>query len=579
MLFFAERLDELLFHHSMDTYRYDALSIRSLSFEYCTVYQDVKAGLLNKKNLDHILEEFVVNLKSDDIAKEILSEEYVQYFLKHYKSWNTKEQYQNLKFILKKLSNKIYLKRIIKYLKKLIIDNKQKRDIDRLSASLVRELLDCGYNENYIYQNLHDVFFHQVVSSTSSLDKFFDCFSFEQHKYDVYIGYSTDISSLLPLFEKIGISDLKVSILDKASVPTGIKTRKIRTILKFEGIESYDMYSAFQIADNISSCVVNSYSFYRHDSQTILTYGQVRDEKHNITTIKRQNLLKHRVSALSREESTKNADSLVKVHFGSFENLNNFSRITRIHNSAVCSDNVSDSILSLWSLLELIVGSDNDITENNSIDNEKERSKINNVISCTIPYLKTAYIQKLVYTCMLDIKRWNANFFDSVISNNDFGKNDLEHMFAFLTFSNLQPDRDKLYAATEKYPLLKNRVCVLSENLMESKHIKDLLNRHIERVTWHLFRIYRARNYIIHDANNNESLNQELVINLHSYVDTIIAGIIEQINNSPFNDEIHDATVSRKLKCLIMDEKLDTQENEKITSKNALRYLYYDFEQ
>lgn len=28
MLFFAQRIDELLFHHTTDTYRYSALSIR-----------------------------------------------------------------------------------------------------------------------------------------------------------------------------------------------------------------------------------------------------------------------------------------------------------------------------------------------------------------------------------------------------------------------------------------------------------------------------------------------------------------------------------------------------------------------
>lgn len=52
LLFFAQRMDELLFHHTTDTYRYSALSIRGLAAEYCAVYRDVNAGILNKKNLN-----------------------------------------------------------------------------------------------------------------------------------------------------------------------------------------------------------------------------------------------------------------------------------------------------------------------------------------------------------------------------------------------------------------------------------------------------------------------------------------------------------------------------------------------
>ena len=94
-----------------------------------------------------------------------------------------------------------------------------------------------------------------------------------------------------------------------------------------------------------------------------------------------------------------------------------------------------------------------------------------------------------------------------------------------------------------------------------------------------MHRIYRARNYIIHDANANNGLNEGLVINLHSYVDTIFSDVIRHISLSPYNDSIHDAITNHKLSVLIMDEKLENRENEEITPNNALQYLYYDFEQ
>lgn len=74
-------------------------------------------------------------------------------------------------------------------------------------------------------------------------------------------------------------------------------------------------------------------------------------------------------------------------------------------------------------------------------------------------------------------------------------------------------------------------------------------------------------------------MNQELVIHLHSYINTLFLEVISLINKSPYNDSIYDAIVGHKLSTLIMDEKLLNQENCDICAENALQYLYYDFEQ
>lgn len=93
LLFFAQRLDELLFHHTTDTYRYPSLSLRGLAAEYCSVYSDVRTGTVNKKNLEHIIEELSGRLDHDDIAKNILTEEFSSRFIKSHKSWDIKTQF------------------------------------------------------------------------------------------------------------------------------------------------------------------------------------------------------------------------------------------------------------------------------------------------------------------------------------------------------------------------------------------------------------------------------------------------------------------------------------------------------
>ena len=103
---------------------------------------------------------------------------------------------------------------------------------------------------------------------------------------------------------------------------------------------------------------------------------------------------------------------------------------------------------------------------------------------------------------MESIVEEDENIKDSM--NKEDSNNDLEHTFAFLAFKSTQAERDELYSRTEPFPLLRHRVCTLYDQLHNSKGIKNILNIHTQRVEWHLYRIYRARNYIIHDANEFE---------------------------------------------------------------------------
>ena len=142
LLFFAQRLDELLFHHTTDTYRYSTLSLQGLAVEYCKVYKDVQNGILNKKNLAYIIDEFSERLKNDTIAKEILTEEFVERFLKNYASWTTKEQYENIRYIGRTFGNRHYYNHIVSKLKELIKENKKKKELDEKTSLFVRELLE-----------------------------------------------------------------------------------------------------------------------------------------------------------------------------------------------------------------------------------------------------------------------------------------------------------------------------------------------------------------------------------------------------------------------------------------------------
>lgn len=582
MLFFAQRVDELLFHYTTDSYRIPSLSLCGLANEFCTVYRDASKGIINSKNLKYIVDEFNYTLQKDPVAKSILSREYTDRFNKYYGSWDLRTQYENVNYIRRRLGNFAYYHAVVDNLKILITKNKEKKAIDNLSALWVREVIDCGYNENYIYWVLHATFFRSQVSSIASLEYFFEKFDFNVHAFDVYIGFSNDMLTIKKLFDKMHVQDIKISMLSVADIPSGIQTRHQKTILKFEGIKTLDLYSAYEIAYEISTCVADSYAFFRHDPNLVRIRGQVVCEDKSVVNIKSKHLLKYRVSILSAIESERNADLLLKALFSNSSNRSNLRKIIRIHNSAIGSENINDSLLSLWSLLEALVDQcANKATRAESEEVPKKentsRSNIENVTEFLIPFLKSSYIQKLVLTFAEDVKHWDIDFFNKYISANGFGKNDAEHTFAFIVFETTQDAKNILYKSTQTYPLLKNRLNVLHDQLCDSRKIKAIISEYEQRVKWNLHRIYRARNYIVHDASGDERLNRELLINLHSYIDTLVSKIIELLIASPYNDSLSDIILEHKLEISIFDEKLEKQEKEDVTEKNALKYLYYDY--
>lgn len=565
LLFFAQRMDEVLFHHSTDTYRYPTLSINSLAKEYISVHKDIKQGLVyGDTHLNDIIDEFDHSLRTDPIAQSVLTSFYTERFLKCHGQWNRRELYENMVFVRRQLGNKAYLNTIIHRLDKWIMDNTEKANIQKYAAILVRELIDYGYDANYIYKCLHRIFFHEDVDCHDSYQKFISCFSFDKKKYKVYVGYGIDVSYLLPLFKTLENDKVSIELVDLRDAPLGIRTKHVKTLLLFSEVDALDEYSAYSMVESISSLIVNAHLFYRHLGEAVNSYGQVVDANGNITKIRKTDLLKYRVAASSIYESKESANIILSTALSSYQNFRNIPRLIEKHNAAIYSESTSDSLLSLWAVLE------------SQIDNESEESsdKFTPVSDYVIPFLKSTYIYKLTSTCANDIKHWDPNFFNAYIMSNGFGTNEVEHTFAFLAFEKEQSARDELYKNTEQFPLLRFRVYELSETFSDSKGIKRIVNVHSDRVKWHLRRIYRSRNYIIHDGIQPAHC-EELVENLHSYVDIVINKTIDLIDQSPYRDTVRDILISEKLGVTMMDEMLLQKENESIDESNAMRYLEY----
>ena len=118
-------------------------------------------------------------------------------------------------------------------------------------------------------------------------------------------------------------------------------------------------------------------------------------------------------------------------------------------------------------------------------------------------------------------------------------------------------------------------MATLADKMKDKKSIVQLIGEYEKSVRWNLYRTYRIRNYIVHDAEEKEELTYELLCELHQYVDIITDKIVELINETPGGESVTGAIDYCKLETNIFDEQMKSQKNELVCEENANKYLYH----
>lgn len=73
----------------------------------------------------------------------------------------------------------------------------------------------------------------------------------------------------------------------------------------------------------------------------------------------------------------------------------------------------------------------------------------------------------------------------------------------------------------DEFPLLRYRIYSLNQSFSSFENILSFLNDHTQRVEWHIRRIYRTRNLIIHSGQVPDIV-ESLVESSHAYLDSFI---------------------------------------------------------
>ena len=192
-----------------------------------------------------------------------------------------------------------------------------------------------------------------------------------------------------------------------------------------------------------------------------------------------------------------------------------------LHNAALSTADHRFRLVNLWSALECLTA----VLEGDSI--------INRVLKVAPPLLAWRNIDKLTRYLGISLHDWIKKNPDLDIATLPFAlgynKNvPPERLLKILTQPKDSPDLVKLLAFTADHPLLLFRLTKAWEQFASPKEVRLRMDRSQQRIGWHLYRIYRARNLLIHQGIAVECMPQ-MADHLQHYVSWLMGRMIQAL--------------------------------------------------
>lgn len=182
VLFAIQRLDEILFFYTKDTYKARIFNSKMLLDEYIEINEKIDNGLLEKKNDEKILDELMWSLRADDEATELIGTDLFKSFHDNLGSMSRRDKIRGISCFSKALSGDKYFSKIKEGLYNAIKEG-SKKEIDRLLVAFVCEAKNIGYESRYIYRTLNLSFCKNNNVSQITFKEFLDIFDCVDKEY------------------------------------------------------------------------------------------------------------------------------------------------------------------------------------------------------------------------------------------------------------------------------------------------------------------------------------------------------------------------------------------------------------
>lgn len=587
--FFVEVMNECLFDYSFESYRVPSLNSHFLCYDIYRTADDINNKVLLDGNFVPLSEEFEYNLKNDIFITDYFDDEkaltlmmgkngvYTDLTKTDLKS-KIKHYPEIAKFIIDLCeSNNTYLHSLYDLLLKNVFDEEETEEhfsnIYNLTRDLACELMNIGYSKYHLYTSIKQTFLdglQQVLCNTKTIIEFFNSFSLEGKKFSVSFGLNTKMANLFRGIENVSIEKMTNENLKSLNIRH--QNSYLATII----IESLDKYSAYSIAKEFFGAIVSFHSLNQHQSKLFVSNRAIVSQLDGDNIIETEILNIPQNLMLKKGNISYEQSLILDISIISRESTpESFYKAVSLHNDAVESKKTSNQLLNLWTVLEILI--------NTKRDNEDRINTICNVL-CSV--LNRCYLYSLISQLNKDIKMCYRESYEKILNSCEFSNSnldDIQKLAILLSVKSFEKDLDELISVVDD-PLLAYRIKQFhTKILIDSKSIFDFLIKHKKRIRWHIMRIYRNRNMIVHSGSYMPYLDT-ITENLHYYVDILIDTLIDyynfgfEDNNSVYKDISNDETLYYiNLGCTDLTKKLTIKKAVEITEENIFSLVFNNY--
>ena len=512
LLYFAQRLEEMLFSYTDELYSVPVLNTHLLVKEYLETDEMIENRSIAEAQLKHIMDEFQDSFKSDVIIQNNLKEAEQKNILDKINTSNLANQKKIMMYLNEMLKN--YHKWCASYIKEIVPQEVQKKKIEKALRCFVPELIGAGYSGEYIYHYAKKVFFENPVSSMEALTTFLDRFDFRRKEYTVYVPIKKSALNFKEILEYRLRAEF--GVFPEAE---DLRYRKDRYALVKLVMKDYDERAAADHAYNKLNLFFKYYNFLGNEKQDwIRNKCKVISEQENCAFVEMKPIGFRRFETEKDKVATGRMTETVvsMLIFDSQDALYYIDRAVVMHNTAISERNLSNGFLNLWSALEVL------FVESQS------KSKLNDVEEKLIPILQKNYIPEIFGQLEDYLEDNMGEEYIEQLKEKVTEYNDDTWLAELLILEEYEECRSEIKNDLRDYPVLRSRISQISDTFKTKKSTLNEIERYTERVKWHLRRLYRTRNAIIHSG--EEATNIKLLgEHLHSYLDCCLYEIITKL--------------------------------------------------
>ena len=523
VVLFAQSLMEALFDHTVDSFKAPALNVHSLAHEIRAVASDIKSGRMSAGALDPVLEEFQERFSACEVINKGACGSLGAYKRALAPKTNAAAVLDSVSALLVELSGG-YWSGICREITSLVSSGTANRQLVELTHAFICECEMRGFTREDIYLRANAYFFKprprkRRISGPADVERFLAKFADKKvEEYEVVFFGQKGFFEIQELLKRMNIEVEAISSSElESKFVQEIAKSGVDAKLIVKDVKAIDISRAREIAEERVQFAVDIHRFLKHDGS--LNWNRLAfvssSGSSKTQTVRPATTPVMRLSGQKNAYSSLTEEDLVRVFarqvFGE-RSVGTIYSVLQYHRAALEATTPENQLLDLWAALEGLLPVP-------STDN----ARIAFFITHVTPALSLTYAEKIFSYIDLCIRE-NSPKAASIIDRLEYSM-PFQRTAALILCSDLQAERDRVLDLLKGNPLLLIRMRKARSAFLNGESVRRTIDSHRKKVSWHLQRIYAARNRVSHSASRLPHL-ETLVENLHSYLDALVSGVV-----------------------------------------------------